>query len=282
MNDKLITSEEAVIWLREQSNMQEAVRHCYFDDPVEAAAERFSNSEEWQAVRELLKGYLPGKVLDIGAGRGISSYAFAKAGCNVTALEPDPSIIVGSSAIQLLLKKTNLSIEIVQEYGETLPFSNNSFDIVYVRAVLHHAQDLQKFCQEVSRVLKKGGIFIATREHVISAKEDLQEFLDQHLLHFLHGNENAYLLNEYKSAIERAGLTRIRIINPFGNVINYAPQTQQYFQSNVIAPLLQRKFGSVLSKLLLRNKVINNICAEYLSFKSNTPGRLYTFLASKQ
>ncbi|MDB9521113.1 hypothetical protein PN480_03975, partial [Dolichospermum circinale CS-1225] len=70
--------EEAVQWLRNQPEKQELVQHCYYDDPLESAAERFSQSEEWTALIQLLKPKIPGKVLDIGAGRGISSYAFTK------------------------------------------------------------------------------------------------------------------------------------------------------------------------------------------------------------
>ncbi|MDD1465621.1 class I SAM-dependent methyltransferase, partial [Dolichospermum sp. ST_sed5] len=173
MSDKMLTWEEAVQWLRDQPEQQELVQYCYYDDPLESAAERFSHSEEWTALNKLLKPKIPGKVLDIGAGRGISSYAFAKAGCSVTALEPDSSNLVGAGAIHRLAKNTDLSIQVVQDWGETLPFTDNYFDIVYGRAVLHHAQNLKQLCQEAARVLKPGGYFIATREHIISRKEDL-------------------------------------------------------------------------------------------------------------
>ena len=180
MNTQTYTWEQAVSWLREQPKTQALVHHCYYDDPLNLSAERFSNSEEWQAVKYLLRQYLPGKILDIGAGRGISSYAFAKAGCSVTALEPDPSPLVGAKAIQSLFDSTQMPIQIVQEYGEMLPFQDNKFDVVYGRAILHHARDLKKLCQEAARVLRRGGVFIVTREHVISKNEDLQLFLDSH------------------------------------------------------------------------------------------------------
>jgi SAM-dependent methyltransferase len=93
------TWEQAVEWLRQQPDQQTLVRDCYFDDPLIEACERFVNSEEWQATLR----YLPrvtGKVLDLGAGRGISSYGLAKAGWQVTALEPDPSNLVGAGAIR--------------------------------------------------------------------------------------------------------------------------------------------------------------------------------------
>ncbi|MBD2165776.1 class I SAM-dependent methyltransferase [Calothrix membranacea FACHB-236] len=281
MNANLLTWEEAVQFLREQADKQELVRDCYYDDPLEIAAERFSLSEEWLEVEYLLKKYIPGKVLDIGAGRGISSYAFAKTGCTVTALEPDPSLLVGAGAIKSLVENTKLPIEVSQDYGETLPFKDNTFDIVYGRAILHHAQDLKQLCREASRVLKHGGIFIATREHVISKKEDLQLFLESHSLHFLYGGEKAYLLSEYKQAIQETGFKLLRSIGPLESVINYAPITKAQFKDSVISALA-RRLGRELASPLAFSKIIQQIYGQYASSKMNIPGRHYSFMAIKQ
>ncbi|WP_009634493.1 class I SAM-dependent methyltransferase [Synechocystis sp. PCC 7509] len=274
------TWEQAVSWLRSQPEQQALVKYCYYDDPIESAAERFSNSQEWLAVEKLLQGSLSGKVLDLGAGRGISSYAFAKAGCNVTALEPDPSALVGAQAIQSLVDKTGVAIQTVREYGETLPFAANTFDIVYGRAVLHHAQDLDKLCSEAARVLKPKGIFIATREHIISRKEDLPTFLQSHPLHNLYGGENAYLLTEYTNAIKKAGLKLKSAIAPYQSVINYAPMTEQEFQAK-LSTSLTAYCGGKLAATLATNKLLQKLYSWLLSQKSNYPGRHYSFLAAK-
>ena len=281
MNTQTYTWEQAVTWLREQPKSKALVQSCYYDDPLNLAAERFSNSEEWQALKYLLRQYLPGKVLEIGAGRGISSYTFAKAGCSVTALEPDPSPLVGAKAIQSLFDSTQMPIQIVQKYGETLPFEGNSFDIVYGRAVLHHVRDLKKLCQETARVLRPGGVFIVTREHVLSKNEDLQKFLDSHPLHFLYRGENAYLLREYTDAITAAGLKLQRVIGPFESVINYAPMTQHEFQA-MITSILAPRLGSKLAIWLASNRAVQQIYGWYLSQRSDTPGRHYSFLAVKK
>jgi len=280
MSDSRLTWEEAVDWLRQQPDKNELVYHCYYDDPVHEAAERFSQSEEWLAVVRLLKKYLPGKVLDLGAGRGISSYAFAKSGCRVVALEPDSSDVVGAGAIQALIDVTNLPIEIVQEYGETLPFPENTFDVVYGRAVLHHANDLQKLCKEASRVLKPGGVFLATREHVISKHDDLQKFLDAHALHFLYGGENAYLLDEYISAVSSSALELDKVFGPFDSVINYSPMTQKQFMKR-IASGLKRYLGQKIAFWIAQFRFIQHFYGHRFSSMSDVPGRHYTFLAYK-
>jgi ubiquinone/menaquinone biosynthesis C-methylase UbiE len=280
MSDKILTWEEAVQWLRSQPEKHELVKHCYYDDPLESAAERFAQSEEWAALTKLLKHKIPGQVLDIGAGRGISSYAFAKAGCSVTALEPNSSDLVGAVAIRNLSNSTGLSIQVVQDWGETLPFPDYAFDIVYGRAVLHHAQDLNQLCKEASRVLKHGGYFIATREHIISKKEDLQKFLNSHPLHFLYGGENAYLLKEYTTAIRSAGLQVLQNIAPLESVINYAPMTQAEYQ-NLVKSFLGRRFGNTLGSKFAEFKMLQDFYGWYISQKLNDPGRLHSFLAVK-
>lgn len=282
MNSKFSHSwAEAVAWLKAQPDKRELVRQCYYDDPLDQAAERFSNSEEWQAVQKFLQPYLPGKVLDLGAGRGISSYAFAMAGCTVTALEPDPSSLVGAEAIHSLAVSTQVQISIMQEYGETLPFNDNSFDVVYGRAILHHARDLARLCKEAARVLKPGGVFLATREHVISNREDLRQFFDSHPLHHLYGGENAYLLREYKEAIEGAGLELTMVIGPFESAINYAPMTKREHQA-MVTSFLSGLVGGTVAGWLVSREVVRQFCSWYLSQASRVPGRHYSFLAVKK
>lgn len=278
--NKTMTWEDAIKWLKEQPSQQELVKQCYYDDPLESAAERFSSSDEWLAVKDLLSGFIPGKVLDLGAGRGISSYAFAKMGCEVIALEPDHSSVAGAAAIKSLVETTRLPISVVTEYGETLPFADNSFDIVYGRAVLHHARDLAKFCSESARVLRKGGLFIATREHVISRRQDLQSFLNSHPLHRLYGGENAYLLKEYMQAIKAAGLDINKVVGPLASAVNFAPMTCQEFKL-MLTSLLAERVGSKVAELLGSNRLVQELLGNYLSWKSDNPGRLFSFKAVK-
>lgn len=48
--------------------------------------------------------------------------------------------------------------------AESLPFSDNSFDLVFGHAVLHHIPDLETAMHEIVRVLKPGGRFVFAGE----------------------------------------------------------------------------------------------------------------------
>lgn len=266
---KVMTWEEAVIWLKSQPDRVDLIRACYYDDPLLDAARRFHVSPEWQAVQKLLAAQ-SGKALDIGAGRGISSYALATDGWTVSALEPDPSSIVGAGAIRQLSAEAGLSIEVVQEWGEGLPFADGQFDLVYCRAVLHHAQNLDDLCAEAARVLRTGGVFLATREHVLSQATDLNEFLKSHVLHALYGGEHAYLLSDYVSAIEKAGLRITRQFNPVANDINLHPLSQAQIKI-IWSNRFSLPFSSIIPDFLLNLK----------GSLSRKPGRLYSFVAEK-
>jgi hypothetical protein len=68
-----------------------------------------------------------------GAGRGIASYALAVDGWSVTTLELDGSTLTGRGAIEQIQAGSGLPINIVGEWGESLPFADNSFDLAYCR-----------------------------------------------------------------------------------------------------------------------------------------------------
>lgn len=263
-----ISWEEAVVWLRNQPEQAELVHACFYDDPLLDAAERYYASMEWQAVRALIGGK-HGTALDLGAGRGISSYALARDGWRVSALEPDPSNVVGAGAIRALTQEADLDILVEQKWGESLPYSDAIFDLVHGRQVLHHARDLKQLCREAARVLKPGGIFIATREHVISKPEDLPSFLNAHPLHKMYGGEHAYLLDEYREAIIGSGLVLKNVLNPYQSDINLFPQSKADLRKNLA------------SRFHCPRILIPDFVLSYLGNRLNVPGRLYSFVAHK-
>ncbi len=273
--------EDAVAWLRNQPGQEDLARAAYFDDPADAACDRYWRSDEWAAVRRLV-GTGPGRALDAGAGRGIASYALARDGFEVAALEPDPSALVGGAAIRAIAEKHKLRIEVVDSVAAPLPFADGTFDVVFARAVLHHIPDLPDAMREFHRVLKPGGTFLAIREHVISRDGDLAAFFEVHPLHHLYGGEMAYRLPVYTDAIAGAGLTIRHVFGPFDNIVNYAPLTGAQLDAAIAGQLTRGlPVVSQLAALALRIPGLGAALRGAAARFDHRPGRHYSFVATK-
>jgi len=99
------------------------------------------------------------KILDVGCGPGLESIFLARQGMNVTAIDIS---IEALRFAKKLAKLFDVKIKFINADALNLPFSDNSFDAVNDNFVFHHFEDSVRdlYAQEISRVLKTGGIFI--------------------------------------------------------------------------------------------------------------------------
>jgi len=274
--------EQAVRWLREQPDQRGLVLANYYDDPLTEAAARYWQSVEWCAIRALLPNPLGAKALDVGAGRGIASFALAKEGFTVTALEPDDSELVGAGAIRTLSSGQHLPITVCNEAVERLPFAEGTFDLVFGRAVLHHTRDLGAACRELYRILKTGGTFIAVREHVISHERDLPKFFESHPLHRFYGGESASRLKVYTDSIRKAGFRVERVLAPLRSPINFAPHSVESLRHELAGRgSLGVPAVAAMWERLMRSDLCWDVVQPLLELLDNRPGRLYSFVARK-
>ena len=272
------TWEEAVRWLLAQPDQRDLVEACYYDQPLAAAAERYRTGAEWAEVR----GYLPapaGRALDLGAGNGIASYALARDGWHVTAIEPDPSALVGAAAIRALAEAELLSVTVIEQWGESLPVADASVDAVVARQVLHHARSLPQLCRELYRVLAPGGRLIALRDHVVSRDADLPAFFAKHPLHRFYGGENAFRMDQYRAALTGAGFRIDATLRAFDSAINLAPATR----STLIAAVADRLARFGVPRPLTRGSLgaMFTPAAALASRLDPRPGRLVSFICTK-
>ena len=94
--------------------------------------------------------------LEIGAGTGYFSLNLLQLGVvgRATATDISPGMLatLASSAAEL-----GLDVATVLTEAEELPFADQSFDLVFGHAVLHHIPDLRRAFGEFERVLRPGG-----------------------------------------------------------------------------------------------------------------------------
>jgi 2-polyprenyl-6-hydroxyphenyl methylase/3-demethylubiquinone-9 3-methyltransferase len=96
------------------------------------------------------------RILDVGCGGGLLAEEFARAGMEVTGIDPAPESIKTASAHA---SAGGLRIEYLTGAGERLPFREGSFDQVACCDVLEHVDDADLVIGEIARVLKPGGLF---------------------------------------------------------------------------------------------------------------------------
>jgi 2-polyprenyl-6-hydroxyphenyl methylase/3-demethylubiquinone-9 3-methyltransferase len=94
--------------------------------------------------------------LDVGCGGGILAEEFAGMGFHVTGIDPSEKTLATAKKHAQLM---GLQIDYQPGTGESIPFPDNNFDLVYCCDVLEHVRDLPKVIAEIYRVIKPGGIF---------------------------------------------------------------------------------------------------------------------------
>lgn len=104
-----------------------------------------------------MAGKVRGKVLDIGCGRGLLLRELSErfAALDLTGIDISPKLCELSS-------QNNPSAHIVVGDAEKLPFSDDSFDVVFMTEALEHMLDYDAAVSEIARVLKSGGTCIVT------------------------------------------------------------------------------------------------------------------------
>jgi glycosyltransferase involved in cell wall biosynthesis/ubiquinone/menaquinone biosynthesis C-methylase UbiE len=103
-------------------------------------------------------------VLEIGGGVGTDLVQFARHGARVT----DVDLSAGHlDHARQNFELRGLQGRFVHHDAETLPFEDNSFDLVYSNGVLHHTPNTERIVSEIRRVLRPGGraIIMVYAEH---------------------------------------------------------------------------------------------------------------------
>jgi ubiquinone/menaquinone biosynthesis C-methylase UbiE len=105
-----------------------------------------------------------GDALEIGSGTGYFSLNLMQAGTigNLTATDISPGMLEQLAATAKGLGLANVTTVVTE--AETLPFDDESFDLVLGHAVLHHIPDLDRAFAEFKRVLRPGGRIVFAGE----------------------------------------------------------------------------------------------------------------------
>ena len=132
------------------------------------------------------------RVLDVGCGNGYVLSRYARHGAEVFGVD------LTRTARELTARRFELegrTCALHETDGDSLPFDDQSFDIVCSMGVLHHVEDPTPMVQEIFRVLRPGGRLIMMLYHTNSWKRRVVLPLKWLLLSRYRGRPFQELLN---------------------------------------------------------------------------------------
>jgi len=142
------------------------------------------------------------KVLDVGCGAGTDLVRFAKGGAIVSGVD------LSSAAVALARQnfaQQGLAADLREADGETLPFEDAAFDLVFAHGVVQYTAHDQALVNECRRVLKPGGAAVFQVYNRVSWLNGLSKVMKVPLEH-----EDAPVLKRYSAGEFRALLTGFR------------------------------------------------------------------------
>ncbi|MBA2276981.1 MAG: methyltransferase domain-containing protein [Chloroflexia bacterium] len=95
----------------------------------------------------------PGRALDIGCGTGVVAERLSREGYDVVGVDPFRGML-------RYVRQRRPDLLAIAANGERLPFADNTFDLVYCIAVMHHVAApaaVRQTLLEMTRVAKPGG-----------------------------------------------------------------------------------------------------------------------------
>jgi SAM-dependent methyltransferase len=165
------------------------------------------------------------RVLEVGAAKAWAARFWLERECDYVATDilVDPNIGLGRGAFYGDFGR-------VQADGENLPFDDETFDITYCVATLHHALDLPKMVREMARVTRRGGVVAGLNEGTrgVGRSADNPEQAGEKELGI---NEHVHTVWSYLTAFARAGVVVRRMERsdgwppvPFGYFLSRVPK----------------------------------------------------------
>lgn len=128
-------------------NWKQKTQEHWNKTPCGTKEEHRTRYESYPWLKKLITEIENKKVLEIGCGQGTDLQLFT--------IKNDALGIDITSKHLELAKGKGLNVQ----YGdaESIPFENNSFDVVYSFGVLHHTPNITKAINEIERVLRPRG-----------------------------------------------------------------------------------------------------------------------------
>ncbi len=140
--------------------MKDAIRNYWnqcaasYDKRIKYAFVSRGEKKAWQRIFVELLGDGKLHILDLGTGPGIIAFYLAELGHNLVGIDLSPEMIKNAKDNAI---RFNLPVEFKIGDAESLPFADESFDVIISRHLLWTIPDPKRAIIEWKRVLKPNG-----------------------------------------------------------------------------------------------------------------------------
>jgi len=140
--------------------------------------------------------------LDLGAGRCWATRFFARAGCNAVGMDIVDTKYVGLRTADIYIDQEGYYFERILGDMNRPPFRDQSFDLVFIAATLHHSNQLSVIIRQINRLLKPNGRVMIINEPVVGMLQGKRVDCEERSVGI---NEHVYRLWEYLRELHRVG-----------------------------------------------------------------------------
>lgn len=159
--------------------------------------------DTWTLIRGLdLKGK---KALVVGCGDGGDAIHLARLGAVVDAFDLSPEMLEYGKR---LASEHGVSVNFREAVAENMPYPDDSFDLVYVRDILHHV-DIEPTMKEIARVAKPGAMMIVNEIYSHSITDRIRySWIVERVIYpllrsFVYGKDKPYITADERKMTEK-------------------------------------------------------------------------------
>lgn len=195
---------------------------------------RTYDNEHLNLILKCLNFAPKSKILDLGTGSGYLAFQVAQ-------INRDNEVIGLDIAVRTLARNREKASQMklnnlifVDYNGINFPFENNEFDYVITRYALHHFPNIDKTFEEISRVIKPGGMLFISDP--TPNENDNIRFVDTYMQMKDDGHVKFYTKREFSELAEKYNF---KLADYFNSEIRFvSDRTEKYLK---IADTIDKK-----------------------------------------
>jgi len=198
------------------------------------------HQSDYESAQKLVVGK---DVLDLGCNCGYGTNCLSRMCKRIVGVDVSPSAIDEAKS---RYKGDKASFQVVD--GTTLPFADNSFDIITSFQVIEHLDDYNSYFKEARRVLRVDGILLLTTPNAAIRVRPGERPWNPFHMHEFRGEELNGFLQQYFSFVKVFGGFAMEC--PYNIELNRCLRNRDRVKTEINKPLRSLVIDSLPSPLL--------------------------------